>query len=179
MGLFIVGVVGALVFAFVKMNALEERIESANRGTTADVKQLYAVADQKQRAIDGLQTGLSESARREAELRKDLTQVQTDFAAMKATVTSAARDAMTKEIVESATNQAVAKAIPDLEVAHATEFVEGVAKSLATRHQAELRGPRGLDADEQKVASFLVTQPEFLDAVSTSILELQKQQQDK
>ena len=103
-----------------------------------------------------------------------MAKLKSDIANMKTDLAGDASKSITKEIIDAATDQAIVKALHEFALTRGDKFVKELGNELATNHQTELTGPRGRDADDERVAVFLLAKPEFLDALSVSLLQLQQ-----
>lgn len=163
----------ALIAVFVQLSGIRTDLNSLSARVDDNVRKV-TLLEEKQKLIDRLRSDLDKSETSISALRRDLSKAQNDFANMKADLAGATAKSINKEIIDAATNQAVGKAVQELASTSSGKFIDQLAKGLASSYRAELTGPRGKDADDERVATFLLARPEFLDAVSVSILQLQQ-----
>lgn len=166
----------ALIVVFVQLTGLRTDLNDLRATVDDNTRKVALSFEEKQKLIEGLRSDVGRNETSVDALRRDLGKLQSDFANLKGDLAGAAAQSINKEIINAATDQATVKAAQELASTSSGKFIEQLAKSLASNYRMELTGPRGKDADEERVATFLLARPEFLDAVSVSIVQLQQGQ---
>jgi hypothetical protein len=166
----------ALVVAFFQLSGLREDVNALKVRVDENFRRGTAVLAEKQRFIDGLRGDAGKNGASLDALRQDLGKLRIEFFNMKPELAGAAAKAITKEIIDAATTQAITQAVQELaSTGNGKKFIEQLAKELAISHRTEIAGSPGKDADDERVASFLAARADFIDAVCVSILQLQEE----
>jgi hypothetical protein len=166
----IISIIG-LIAVFVQLTGLRTDLNNFRARVDDDTRKVTTTFEEKQKLIDDLRSDIGKNGASIGALRQDLGKLQGDFVNLKADLAQAAAKSINKEIIDAATDQATTKAAKELASTSSGKFIEQLAKALASNYRMELTGPPGKDADEERVATFLLARPEFLDAVSVSILQ--------
>jgi prophage DNA circulation protein len=166
----------ALVVVFIQVNELRAGLKGLTTTVNNNMKTATTVLETKQESIDGLRSDIEKNTSSISTLRADATKLQHDFANLKSDLSGTVAKSINKEIIDAVTSQAIAQAVEKLATTNNDKFINAVAKELVKDHRAALIGPPGKDANDERVATFLLARPEFLDAVSVSILQLQQKQ---
>ncbi|MHC2708413.1 hypothetical protein ACVIWV_007706 [Bradyrhizobium diazoefficiens] len=157
----------ALVVLYLQLRDLHGSLDALSARVGANTVKTSSLEEKERSDFAKSDTSLGE-------MRRDLNKAQSDFAGIKADITGTLGKSITKEIIDTATKQAVSKAVLELTSNNSSKLIDQVAKGLASNYRAELTGPSGKDANDERVANFLRAQPDFIDAVSVSILQLQQ-----
>ncbi|MET4255936.1 membrane-associated HD superfamily phosphohydrolase [Bradyrhizobium sp. S3.12.5] len=159
--------IGALVVLSIQVLGLRGDLSALSKRVDSSVAKVTSLEEKEKSDVDKSEISLGA-------MRRDLNKAQSDFASMKADLAGTLAKSINKEIIDSATKQAVSKAVIDLTSNNSSKLIDQVAKGMATNYRVELTGPPGKDANDERVAAFLVAQPDFIDAVSVSVLQLQQ-----
>lgn len=109
---------------------------------TEELRNLSAAQDQGEKRLDGLRNDLIE----------------------------AAESSMTPEVIAKASDKALNSIMNKKSLLSNQEFIDHVAQGLAKNHRDTLQGETGVDADNEVVAKLLITDKQFIDRVSVSLL---------
>ena len=118
---------------------------------------------------------LLESGVRSAErkINSNSEMVQANLENIRAWKTELTQDVESKirsKIIESGAAEAVKKLSEDQSLVFSAQFKEEIANIISTKYVERLRGPSGVDADNEVIANFLLSDADFLDRVSTGII---------
>jgi septal ring factor EnvC (AmiA/AmiB activator) len=161
----------ALIALFVQITALRTDLDEFRARVDDSMRKVTITFEEEQKLVDGLRSDVGKNVISINALSQDLGKLQSDFTKLKVSLAEAAAKSINKEIIDAATNQATTEAARELASTSSGKFIEQLAKALASNYRMELTGPPGKDADEERIATFLLARPEFLDAVSVSIVQ--------
>jgi hypothetical protein len=168
--------ISALIFTYVQLDNLRTEVGGLRMIINDNMQTMTTLLEEKQKQLDSLRSAVDKNVASIYEQGQGLVKVTSNFANMKTDLAGEASKSITKEIIDAATDQEIIKAVHEFALNRGDKFVEELGNELATSHRSELTGPRGRDADDERVATFLLARPEFLDAVSVSLLQLQQVQ---
>jgi hypothetical protein len=167
----------ALIYLFMENNSRHSEIGALQARLDATSNEIATKIDALQKATDDLKAGASQLSDRVNAQGRDVADLKRTSADLKNDLSNATASKISKEIVASATDQAVAKSVVEFAASRGPKFLEDLGNELVQHHRTELTGPPGRNVDDERVAHFLLAQPDFLTAVSITLIQHQEKQQ--
>jgi len=163
----IVALFGAAAFLYNELETLKTDVSSKILTLREENSELRS-------ALEGTKADLAIIQTKQNDQSRQTEKLETHIKELSSEVANSAANAITTQIIKSATQQAIGEAVAKLLTTEFDKLLEPLAAKLVELHRDALTGPSGKDADSERVASFLLAQPEFLDAVSISVIDLKR-----
>ncbi|MEO0852666.1 MAG: hypothetical protein AAFY15_04085 [Cyanobacteria bacterium J06648_11] len=138
--------------------------------TDSQLRSLESHGAERQNRIAELESELVKATAALERANSSTAALEQKLDSLGADVATGVASQFTQEVLDAAVAQALAKVVDDKEYLSDPAFLHGVADQLAKKHRDTLRGVPGADASNEVLASLLKQDPDFLDAVSVSIL---------
>jgi septal ring factor EnvC (AmiA/AmiB activator) len=159
---------GATAFLYNELETLKTDVSSQNLALRVENSALRST-------LEDINAELATVVAKQNDQSSQTETLETKVKDLSTEAAKSATNAITTQIIEIATEQAISEAVAKLLTAEFDKLLVPLAAKLVELHGEALTGPPGKDADSERVASFLLAQPEFLDAVSLSVIDLTPQ----